>query len=96
LSHTAGFTPEAPIGNNDELDVGDFDEHVLSISDTWLRSPVGSGYAYSNLGIELARYILERAYDKSFPALMRDTLLGPLGMTNSTFDRAAIRAAPDS
>lgn len=49
LSHTAGFTHEAPIGNNNELDPGDFDDHVRSISHTWLRFPVGTGYAYSNL-----------------------------------------------
>ena len=58
LSHTAGFTHEAPLGNNNDLDPGDFDAHVRSISDTWLRFPVGSGYAYSNLGIDLAGYIL--------------------------------------
>ena len=35
LSHTAGFTMEAPIGNNYEFEPGEFDEHVRSISDTW-------------------------------------------------------------
>ena len=28
LGHTAGFTHEAPIGNNNDLEPGDFDEHV--------------------------------------------------------------------
>jgi len=95
LSHTAGFTHEAPIGNNYELDPRDFDTHVLSISDTWLRFPVGTGYAYSNLGIDLAGYILERTYGTPFPALMRASLLEPLGMDHSTFDHAEIRAAAD-
>lgn len=95
LSHTAGFTHEAPVGNNNELDPGDFDAHVRSISDTWLRFPVGSGYAYSNLGIDLAGYILERVEEKPFAEIMRDSLLGPLGMTNSTFDRAMIRSTAD-
>ena len=67
LSHTAGFTHEAPIGNNNELEPGDFDDHVRSISKTWLRFPVGTGYAYSNLGIDLAGYILERVEGKPFP-----------------------------
>ncbi|MGA2513067.1 MAG: serine hydrolase domain-containing protein [Candidatus Limnocylindrales bacterium] len=92
LSHTAGFTHEAPIGNNDELDPGDFDAHVASISDTWLRFPVGTGYAYSNLGIDLAGYILEKTYGEPFATVMRDQLLAPLGMTDSTFNRAEIRA----
>ncbi len=95
LSHTAGFTHEAPIGNNFELDPGDFDAHVRSISDTWLRFPVGEGYAYSNLGIDLAGAILERVYRAPFPVIMRDSVLAPIGMTHSTFDRAEIQAASD-
>ena len=95
LSHTAGFTHEAPIGNNYELDPGDFDSHVASISDTWLRFPVGTGYAYSNLGIDLAGYILERVSGKPFADVLRDSLLEPLGMDHSTFDRATIRATAD-
>jgi CubicO group peptidase (beta-lactamase class C family) len=95
LSHTAGFTMEAPIGNNYELDPGTFDEHVRSISDTWLRFPVGTGYAYSNLGIDLAGYVLERAYDVPFPEVVHDLLLGPLGMDRTTFDRDSILAATD-
>ena len=93
LSHTAGFTHEAPIGNNNELDPGSFDDHVRSISDTWLRFPVGTGYAYSNLGIDLAGYILERVEGKPFAEVMRESLLEPLGMERSTFDRTAIRSA---
>jgi CubicO group peptidase (beta-lactamase class C family) len=95
LGHTAGFTHEAPIGNNFELDPGEFDAHVASISDTWLRFPVGTGYAYSNLGIDLAGYILQRVHDRPFPDVMRATLLGPLGMDHSTFDRGEIRATVD-
>jgi len=93
LGHTAGFTMEAPIGNNYEREPGAFVEHVRSISDTWLRFPVGTGYAYSNLGIDLAGYILERAYGRPFVTAMHDLLLGPLGMDRSTFDRDAIVAA---
>ena len=95
LSHTAGFTQEAPVGNNYDLAAGTFDAHVRSISDTWLRFPVGTGYAYSNLGIDLAGYILQRVEGKPFAAVMRDSLLEPLGMGHSTFDRAVIRATAD-
>ena len=95
LSHTAGFTHEAPLGNNYEPEPGDFDAHVRSISDTWLRFPVGTGYAYSNLGIDLAGYILEQVSNKPFPVVMRDSLLAPLGMDHSTFDRAQVHATAD-
>jgi CubicO group peptidase (beta-lactamase class C family) len=95
LSHTAGFTHEAPVGNNNELEPGSFDAHVRSIADTWLRFPAGSGYAYSNLGIDLAGYILERVERRPFAEVMRDSLLDPLGMDRSTFDRAAIRVSTE-
>jgi CubicO group peptidase (beta-lactamase class C family) len=95
LGHTAGFTHEAPLGNNYEPDPGDFDAHVRSISDTWLRFPVGTGYAYSNLGIDLAGHILEKVGNQPFPAVMRDSLLAPLGMDHSTFDRAQVHAIAD-
>jgi CubicO group peptidase (beta-lactamase class C family) len=37
LSHTAGFTMEAPVGNNFDLGPVSFEDHVKTISDTWLR-----------------------------------------------------------
>jgi CubicO group peptidase (beta-lactamase class C family) len=94
LAHTAGFTHEAPVGNNYEPEPGDFGAHVRSISGTWLRFPAGTGYAYSNLGIDLAGHILERVWDRPFAAVMSDTLLTPLGMTHSTFDRGRVEATP--
>ena len=66
---------------------------MRSISTTWLRFPVGTGYAYSNLGIDLAGFVLEHVEGKPFPEVVRDSLLEPLGMERSTFDRAAIRAS---
>lgn len=56
LCHRAGFTHEAPIGNNYDPDFPSFEAHVQSISDTWLRFPVGERYRYSNLGVDLAGY----------------------------------------
>ena len=95
LSHTAGFTHEAPVGNNFDLAPGTWEEHVRSISDTWLRFPAGSGYAYSNLGIDLAAAILERVYGEAYPVIAQRLVLEPLGMSRSTFDRATIMATAD-
>lgn len=95
LSHTAGLTREAPLGNTYEPGPGDFDAHVRSISETWLRFPVGTGYAYSNQGIDLAGYILQQVSSKPFPAVMRDSLLAPLGMDESTFDRSQVHTTAD-
>jgi CubicO group peptidase (beta-lactamase class C family) len=93
LGCTAGFTHEAPLGNNYEPEPGDFGAHVRSISETWLRFPVGTGVAYSNLGFDLAARILEQVSNKPFPHVMHDSLLAPLGMDHSTFDRARVHAS---
>jgi CubicO group peptidase (beta-lactamase class C family) len=87
LSHWAGFTHEAPVGGNYDDRPCTFEEHIRSISDTWLMSPVGWRYSYSNLGIDLAGYVLQLISGKSFPDYMADELLKPLEMAHSGFDQ---------
>jgi CubicO group peptidase (beta-lactamase class C family) len=84
LSHRAGFTHEAPIGNNDDLSFPSFEAHVRSISDTWLRFPVGDRFRYSNLGVDLAGFILQTAMRKPFAACLKELLFDPLGMYGTT------------
>ncbi len=95
LSHKAGFTHEAPVGGNFDGRPAAFAEHTRSISDTWLRYPVGYRYAYSNLGIDLAGWILEKKSGMPFARYIRDKVLAPLGMTDSTLDIEAILKADD-
>ena len=92
LCDAADFTHEAPVGGNFEVGPESFEDHVRSISDTWLCYPVGARHEYSNLGVDLAAHIIARARDTDFPACMRDSVLNPLGMTSSTYDLAAIEA----
>jgi CubicO group peptidase (beta-lactamase class C family) len=95
LSHRAGFTHEAPVGGNFDSRPHTFAEHILSISDTWLRYPVGYRYSYSNLGIDLAGWILEKKTGVPFAKYVQDKVLVPLGMTDSTLDIEAILKADD-
>jgi CubicO group peptidase (beta-lactamase class C family) len=95
LSHTAGFTHEAPLGNNYEVSDESFEEHCQSISRTWLRFPVGHHYEYSNLGIDLAGYILQRRAGVPFEAFVDDRLLRPLGLDRTTLDRRVAAAGTD-
>ena len=95
LSHRAGFTHEAPVGGNFDSRPHTFSEHVLSISDTWLRYPVGYRYSYSNLGIDLAGWILEKKSGVPLAKYVRDKVLAPLGMNDSTLDIEAIFKAED-
>ncbi len=91
LSHTAGFTHEAPVGNNYDSFSGTFDEHAATIQDTWLKFPVGQMYGYSNLGIDLAAYVVEAKAGMPFQDYVQKKLLEPLGMSSTSMDIAAIR-----
>ena len=91
LSHTAGFTQEAPIGGNYDSNSDTFENHIKSISKTWLRFPVGENYAYSNLGMDLAGYILQKVSGKSFEQYVDENIIKPAGMENSSFDIVRIR-----
>jgi CubicO group peptidase (beta-lactamase class C family) len=95
LSHTAGFTHEALVGSNVDHPSRPFEDHVASISDTWLRFPTGRRYAYSNLGIDLAGYILQVRSATPFARYMRDKVFAPLGMGHSTVDIGQICSMTD-
>jgi CubicO group peptidase (beta-lactamase class C family) len=92
LSHTAGFAHEAPYGSNFDHPAYSFEKHIASISDTWLKFPVGTRYSYSNLGIDLAGYILQVRSGMPFIQYVQAKVLDPLGMKNSTLDVRRIRS----
>jgi CubicO group peptidase (beta-lactamase class C family) len=91
LSHTAGFAHEAPYGSNFDHPAYSFEKHIASISDTWLKFPVGTRYSYSNLGIDLAGYMLQVRSGMPFIQYVQEKALDPLGMKNSTLDVGRIR-----
>jgi CubicO group peptidase (beta-lactamase class C family) len=95
LSHTAGLVHEAPIGGNNDLPGHTFEEHIASISNTWLKFPVGTRYSYSNLGVDLAGYILQVRSGMPFTQYVKEKVFAPLGMNASTLDINQVRAAPD-
>jgi CubicO group peptidase (beta-lactamase class C family) len=92
LTHTAGFTHEAPAGNNNDPGAPSFDGHVASIQDTWLMARVGERYHYSNLGFDLAGYIVQQTSGRALPDYMKEKVFEPLDLRRTTEDAAAIRA----
>ncbi len=90
LSHRAGFTHEAPFGSNFD-NRNDFVKHIGSISSTWLRYPVGYRYSYSNLGVDLAGYILQVRSGKSFELYVKEKVFDPIGMNSSSLDMGVIQ-----
>jgi CubicO group peptidase (beta-lactamase class C family) len=91
LSHMASLPHEAPIGNNYDNSNHTFDEHINSISGVWLRFPVGYHYAYSNLGYDLAGYILEKQSGIPFDDFVKQKVLIPIGMMLSTSNMNRIK-----
>jgi CubicO group peptidase (beta-lactamase class C family) len=47
----------------------------------------GSAYHYSGGGYEIAETLMQDATGKPFPQVMQDLVLGPMGMTASSFDQ---------
>lgn len=91
LSMTSGLTHDPPVGNNADPFTPSYADHIRSISKTWLRFKTGERAEYSNLGIELAAYILETIIHKPFTDYVREKVLDPLGMSRSSYDIDRIR-----
>jgi CubicO group peptidase (beta-lactamase class C family) len=49
-----------------------------------VRAP-GSSFIYSDVGFNLLEIIVQRVSEREFPDYMRDSVLAPLGMSNSEF-----------
>ena len=88
LSHMAGLPRQARVGNG----VADWDGHVRSIGESWLRFPVGERMGYSDIGPDVVGRILEVVTGRPFGAFAAEAVLHPIGMDDATFDPA--EAAP--
>lgn len=95
LSHTSGLIQCAPVGNLFEHKCPSFEAHIHSISDTWLKFPVGASRSYSNQGMDLAAYILQVTSNQSFSEYMQEKIFIPLGMENSSLDIGFIKQHPN-
>ena len=60
---------------------------VASLEDCPQVYPVGHRYKYSNAGFDLLGHLIEEMRGVPFPDYLRDELLLPIGMRNSTFLR---------
>jgi len=81
LSHTSGLPREAKVGGCFSRKVPTWEEHIESLNGSWLQSPVGTEFYYSNAGMNLVTYILERITGKPYPEYVQEVLGNPLGIT---------------
>ena len=83
LTHTAGLANAAAgDGLHDDLALG---ARVRAWDERALFAPPGDVHAYASPGYWLAGHLLERAHDAPYATLVAERVLGPLGMTRSTF-----------
>lgn len=59
-----------------------------------LAAPVGSRYAYASITFDILALAIERALDRPFEAILRETVLDPLGMADTDWEPRPERAAP--
>jgi CubicO group peptidase (beta-lactamase class C family) len=85
LSHRSGLPGNEDLDEDDTLLDGALSEVVVALVNYGLLAESGTRYAYSQAGYKTAGRVAEVATDQSYPDLLRETLLDPLGMTRTTY-----------
>jgi CubicO group peptidase (beta-lactamase class C family)/D-alanyl-D-alanine dipeptidase len=84
-SHRAGLVREPPEGHYFDDTGASLISTVASMNDTELVYPPETRTKYSNAGIAVVGYVLERLQQEPFPDYLARAVLAPMGMTHSSF-----------
>jgi len=85
-SHRAGLTREPPIGNYFDDSTRSLAATVASLNGTSLVYKPGTHTKYSNAGIAVLGYVLERTQHESFYPYLKRAVLAPMGLDHSAFE----------
>lgn len=85
MSHSSGLVREPPVGNYFDPSEPSLADTINSLNDTTLVYAPGTKVQYSNAGIAVVGYVLERMGGKPFASMLNENVLAPLGMSNSAF-----------
>ena len=98
LSHTAGFPggTMSSLPRNSPLKRGNQAEVARHLAEQGLVTKPGTKYAYSFRGFAAVSRLIEVVTERPFPEVLRDKLLAPLGMVETTFtpDASLARRIP--
>lgn len=87
MAHRSGMVRECPVGSYfDDAEPG-MEKTVASLASCVLAHPPTTKTKYSNSGVTIVGRAVERVSGMQFEAYQQKFLLGPLGMTNSSFLR---------
>jgi CubicO group peptidase (beta-lactamase class C family) len=85
MSHRAGLVREPPVGNYFDNSEPSLAEVVKSLNTTELVYPPGTHTKYSNAGDTVAGAVLESVTREPYLQYLRQAVLAPLGLRNSSF-----------
>jgi CubicO group peptidase (beta-lactamase class C family)/D-alanyl-D-alanine dipeptidase len=86
LAHRSGLVRESPVGNYFDDTHPTLAETVKSLNGIPLVFRPESKTSYSNAAVATVGRVVEKTAKGEFAALMQEKILGPLGMTDSSFD----------
>jgi serine beta-lactamase-like protein LACTB len=88
MAHRSGLVREPPVGNYFDAEESSLAKTVASLNDTTLVYKPGEKTKYSNAGIAVVGYVLEKTQKEAFAKYLARTLLEPMGMKSSRFEPA--------
>jgi CubicO group peptidase (beta-lactamase class C family)/D-alanyl-D-alanine dipeptidase len=88
MAHRSGLIREPPVGNYFDPSEPSLESTIESLRGQPLVYSPTSRVKYSNAGIAVVGYALERATGTPFVEAVRSRVLAPLGMTHSDFERS--------
>lgn len=86
MSHYAGLVREPPAGNYFDDTGTTLAQTVASLNTTALVYPPETHRKYSNAGIGVVGYLLERQGKEPFARYLKRTVLDPMGLQSSAFE----------
>jgi CubicO group peptidase (beta-lactamase class C family) len=91
LCHKAGLAHNLPDVDSMEARERSLEQHAEKIAQTELIHPVGEQLSYSNIGFDLAGYILQKESGEPFGQYIERKVFKPLDMNNSFWVSEEIR-----
>jgi serine beta-lactamase-like protein LACTB len=85
MAHRSGLVREPPVGNYFDPDNPGLAKTVESLNSTTLVYAPEARTKYSNAGVAVVGYVLEKTQNQPFADHLDKALLGPLGMKSSSF-----------
>jgi len=85
MSHQSGLVRESPVGHYFDDTSPSLADTVASLNETTLIYKPGTRTKYSNAGVSVAGYVVEKLVGKPFENHVQEVLLDPLAMKGSGF-----------